>query len=85
MKDEDSDSLGGLPMYVGNLVTLNVTGDLVSENGQTPKLPPLPEFLSDLRNVPDEDIAGRFAIEITPTNTINREAFKGPLYWRLTI
>jgi len=61
---------------------LNITGEEIFENQGTPTLPDLPEFLDDLRNVSDDELAGRFAIEITPTNTINREAYKGPLYYR---
>ena len=38
-------------------------------------LPPLPYFLPDLLSVDDCDVGGRFVVEVTATDTLNREDF----------
>lgn len=49
-----------------------------TSNETTPdKLPKLPDFLNDLRNISESEIAGRFTIEVTPTDSMNREDYKG--------
>jgi len=82
--DEDEESLGEHPMYNGVMMTLNVTGNDVTEEFTLPKLPQLPWFYDDLMDVPADQIAGRFAVEVTPGDSMNREDFVSmePESWR---
>lgn len=71
-KEVDFESLGEHPMFEGTLMTINVVGDVMPVT-----LPTLPSFLGDLQGVPDEEISGRFTVEVTPTDTMGREDFSG--------
>ena len=68
---EDELSLGEHPHFDGLLMTLNVEGEAVDVDDFTlPQLPSLPSFFDDLRSIPEEEIAGRFAVEVTSSDTI---------------
>ena len=71
---EDERSMGNHPIFNGLLLTINVTGDVM--NDPLPEtLPPLPYFLSDLQSISENEIGARFAIEVTGTDTLNREDY----------
>jgi len=64
------------------LWTIQVHGESeVTEEWKVPELP-VAHIYKDLRDIPDDEIDGRFAIEITPTSTLNREDYSGGDYWR---
>lgn len=69
-------------MYNGVLMTLEVNQGRRQFIERFPSLPRRPSFLRDLQSIPNHDIGSRFAVEITPTNTVNREDFKGATYWK---
>jgi len=71
----DKKSIGEHPTFTGDLLTLRVTGTKKSVPEFPATLPKRPHFLEDLLSVKNEDISGRFAVEITPSNTLNREPF----------
>ena len=60
--------------YTGDLVTLNVTGTVVTSSFPT-TLPANPSYLKDLRNVTEEEIGGRFVLELSPPRNLNRETW----------
>lgn len=64
------------------LLTIEVHGNQ-GENDEIEEIElPEVEIYQDLRDIPDDEIDGRFAIEITPTSTLNREDYSGGDYWR---
>merc|ERR1712136_552598 len=80
---EDELSLGEHPHFDGLLMTLNVEGEAVDVDDYTlPQLPSLPSFFDDLTSIPEEEIAGRFAVEVTSSDTMNREDYRDKDYWR---
>lgn len=83
--EADEQSLGDHPSFNGLLMTLNVVGDAADkEEVPPPQLPKLPDFFDDLRRVSDDEIAGRFAVEINAASSMNREHYSGMLEesWR---
>ena len=72
---DDDRSLGDHPKFNGLLMTIEVTGDAINADLPT-DLPSLPPFLRDLRSIPASEIDARFAVEITATETLNREDFE---------
>jgi len=80
--EEDEASLGEHPMFSGLLMTLDVSGEPSEEEATPPALPSLPSFFDDLRNIPAEEIGGRFAVEVSPADGMNREKYSGGHHWR---
>ena len=56
-------------------MTIVVEGDVMPAT-----LPPLPYYFNDLSQVSEDEISGRFTVEVTPTDTMNREDFSGRYY-----
>jgi len=71
--ESDFESMADHPTFNGVLAHIHVTGDVMPTGG----LPSLPSFLGDLRSVGDDEIDGRFTVEVTPTDTLGREDFSG--------
>ena len=77
--------MGDHPVFEGDLMSVDVTAadDSVSADRMpSGPLPSLPGFVTDLRDVKDEEISGRFTVEVTPTDTMGREDYSGPSYYR---
>lgn len=74
-KESDIDSMADHPMFDGALMTITVVGDSMPD-----VLPSLPYFLDDLLDVPEDEISGRFTVEVTPTDTMGREDYSGKKY-----
>ena len=67
-------SMKGHPMFNGNLLTIKVIeGDFHDE--MITKLPQLPGYLSDLRNIRETEIHGHFIVEMDGALKLNREWF----------
>ena len=70
------------PFFNGPLLTIQVhENNEGTEEFDAPELP-VAHIYQDLRDIPDNEIDGRFVIEITPTSTLNREDYRGGDYWR---
>nr|XP_018667701.1 putative multicopper oxidase GMC1 isoform X1 [Ciona intestinalis] len=76
----DHDSLGEHPSFNGTLMTLNVTGTNQRNSTLPTALPQRPDFVSDLRNVAQESVKSKYVVEVTPTDTLNREDYSGVYY-----
>ena len=71
---DDERSLGDHPTFTGLLMTIDVTG--YAKNYSLPDtLPALPSFLRDLRSIPESEIDARFVVEVTGTDSLNREDY----------
>jgi len=82
---KDFEAMGDHPVFEGDLMSVDVTAadDSVSADRMpSGPLPSLPGFVTDLRDVKDEEISGRFTVEVTPTDTMGREDYSGPSYYR---
>ncbi|XP_078492349.1 laccase-like [Ciona intestinalis] len=77
--DNDEESMGEHPTSIGTFMTIRVTGVRRSSSLPT-TLPQRQNFVSDLRQVTQENIKGRFVVEVTPTDTLNREDYSGVYY-----
>jgi len=63
-------------MYYGDLLTIRVSGTAQTPQATFPiSLPPRPSFEQDLRKIEESEIGSRFAVEVTATDTLNREDF----------
>jgi len=68
--------MGDHPMYNGDLLTIRVNGTAQQPQASFPNsLPPRPSFEQDLRKVEECEIGSRFAVEVTATDTLNREDY----------
>ncbi|XP_002128493.3 laccase-like [Ciona intestinalis] len=77
--DEDKASMGETHHFTGPIMTIKVSG--FPRNSDFPHiLPPKPSFLQDLRDVPSEDIKGRFQLEMNSQFRTGRELFAGAYY-----
>ena len=66
--------MGDHPTFNGLLMTIEVIGE--AKNDPLPQtLPSLPSFLRDLRSISESEIDARFAVEVTATDSLNREDF----------
>lgn len=74
-EQEYFDSMADHPVYERVLMSIDVIGDVMPT-----VLPPLPAFLDDLREVSEDQVDGRFTVEVTPTDTMGREDFSGVYY-----
>ena len=81
--DTDTPSVGNFDRYNGLLLTIIVSGNQESTVLET-ALPPRQSFISDFRNVAQENITGRFAIETAPGTNLNRKKFQSETDYRLT-
>lgn len=78
----DTYSFGYFPMmYTGVLANVTATSDGTT-NTFTGSLPAKPSYLADLQTKTENELGGRFAVEITPTTTLNREDFSHASYFR---
>lgn len=73
--EEDERSLADHPKFEGILMTINVTESSSEEKNFPTSLPSLPPFLPDLRSISEKDIEGRVAVEVTATDSLNREDY----------
>nr|XP_026690240.1 uncharacterized protein LOC100175585 isoform X2 [Ciona intestinalis] len=78
--EADEDSMGEHPTASGTFMTMNVTGTKQTSVFPT-TLPQREDFVSDLREVAQESLKGHFVVEVTPTDTLNREDYS-KLYYR---
>jgi len=82
----DSTSFGFFPMiFNGLLMSISVESTATTTPTALPSsLPSKPAFLNDLQSITEDQIGGRFVVEITPTTTLNREDFeeRGANYYR---
>jgi len=63
-------------MFSGKLLTIRVAGEPQNPPASFPKTLPLrPSFEQDLRHIDETEIGARFAVEVTATDTMNREDF----------
>jgi len=71
---DDERSLGDHPRFSGLLMSIEVAGDSMDDPlPQT--LPSLPSFLRDLQSISENEISARFAVEVTATDSLNREDY----------
>ncbi|XP_076824256.1 multicopper oxidase mco-like [Clavelina lepadiformis] len=82
VKSPDDDvSMGGMQQYQGKLLTIKINGTLTSTVIPTP-LPAKQSFVSDFRNLTEDEVTGRFVIEVGPDLTLNRERFQSKTNFR---
>ncbi|XP_076825146.1 multicopper oxidase mco-like [Clavelina lepadiformis] len=78
---EDNMSMGPVQRWNGTLLKLVVTGTAKKTFIRT-KLPERQHFIGDFRQLSQEEVTGRFVIELNPWTRLNREIFKSPTYYR---
>ena len=74
-------SMGINTRYNGDLLTLMVSGSEVTSSFPT-TLPGRPSFLRDLRNVTEDEIGGRFVLELSPPRNLNRKMWSNGTHFR---
>lgn len=72
-------SYGSVSFYDGLLLTIRVHGSFYHVNVPT-SLPKRPYYLDDLTDVSQDEIDGRFMIELSGEHYLNREVFSGVHY-----
>ena len=72
---QGDNSVDGHPQITGKIMTINVINNGTHNDAMITALPQPPSFLTDLRNVNPADIHGRFVMEISRDNKLNREFF----------
>lgn len=78
-------SLGIVSGFNGNLVTLEVTGNDAKSTFPSNLPGESITNLKNLRNVAEDDIKGRYVVELDPRYYINRELWSGSQNCRLAI
>ncbi|XP_076825740.1 multicopper oxidase mco-like isoform X2 [Clavelina lepadiformis] len=82
VKSPDDDvSMGGMQQYQGKLLTIKINGTQTSTVIPT-SLPAKQSFVSDFRNLTEDEVTGRFVIEVGPDVTLNRERFQSKTNFR---
>jgi len=67
--------MGEHPTYTGELLTIRVSGPPGNTTNFPDTLQTRSSFERDLRGVDECNVGARFAVEVTATNTLNRENY----------
>jgi FtsP/CotA-like multicopper oxidase with cupredoxin domain len=70
---EGDSSMGGHPEFTGKIMSIHVINNGTHNDTMITTLPQHPSFLTDLQNINESEIHGRFAIELSRDNKLNRE------------
>ena len=79
--ESDQISIGGFERYNGLLLTLNVTGSHSNTVLET-SLPKRQSYVTDFQSLTQNEVTGRFVIEIAARILLNRKKFKSEFDYR---